>query len=405
MDEQSILYEIWLAQTCKHEPDKIARTIENLGNPKEVFSSDFYDERFRKSVGLSNVLTVKHNLDDAKRFLDNCRKNNINIISIEDDEYPERLRHINLPPRLLYSIGKLPDLNKLLCITVVGTRNCSKDGRKIAEDISEKLAESGVGIVSGMALGIDGAAHSGAMKAGGTTIAVLAGGVDLVYPPEHNKLYKFIQNYGAVISERPPGVRGRGYFYQQRNRIMVGLSQGVLIVEGKKSSGTAITARLATESNRDVYAIPGKPTELVAGLPNELIRDGVKLVTDPLDILEEYVGIYPEMLEYGMSIKGKPLVGKPLDKKGTVKETNVSYEDELLVNDSEFEKFLEKEIFNDNERRILRYLYTSKEKVYFDDIVDNCGIDAGTLGSMIIILQMKKAVKQDAGGQFALNIE
>lgn len=411
-EERDLLYRLWLNQSCDHDPDKVYRLLKKFGSPEAAFQANFYDPAFYRTLDLAQTLRLDRKLDSAGRLLAHCRKKGIQVISIADPAYPDRLKQIENPPQVLYALGTLPDLNRLASITVVGTRKCSPEGERIAGQLGRELADSGFGVVSGMALGIDGAAHTGALQAGGTTVAVLAGGVDLIYPTAHTELYRHIQNHGAILSERPPGTRGQAHFYRQRNRIMVGLSHGVVIVEGRERSGTSITARLAAEYNRDVFAVPGKPTDHLAELPNDLIQDGVKLVSGPLDILEEYIGVYPEMLEYGISIKGKPVVGSPRSTKtrrdacaeaertGEMRPIPAAKDEE-----TRFQAFLGREDFQEEERNILRFLRFAGGTAPFDDIADSCGIEAGALSSMLVILQMKKAVAQRAGGQYTLRTD
>lgn len=408
--EDEIIYRIWLSQCCGYNLNTAHKLLEKFGTAEEVYKANRYSLSFAKLVKLKNILRADTSLDGAKRILDKCRKNDIRVIADNDEKYPNGMREVNNPPLVLYSKGKLPDLNKTIGITIVGSRHCTDDGKKAAGALASKLADSGFVIVSGMAKGIDGAAHCGALSAGGTTLAVLAGGVDVIYPTEHVRLYQHIQEHGAILSERPPGTVGRGTFYNQRNRLIVGLSAGVVIAEGEKKSGTSITAKLAYDANRDVFAIPGNPINPFSELPNSLIADGAKVTINALDIIEEYVNVYPERLEYGISIKGKPVVGNPANLtvdggSKPVKEKPVPLPPENKYFDSHsFEKFLAESKFSDTECKILRYLSGKENAVLFDDIADECEIETAALSSMLIILQMKKAVVQSAGGQYKLNL-
>lgn len=413
MDDQQLLYRLWLCQNCGHDPDRVSRLLKKFGSPEGVFHANFYDPSFYRTMNLTGTLNIEPELEGAQRLLESCREQGIRILSITDSAYPENLRHTPNPPQVLYALGKLPDLNRLVCVTIVGTRRCSQEGRQIAEQLGRELSENGVAVISGMACGIDGGAHCGALQAGGTTLAVLAGGVDLVYPPEHTELYRFIRERGAILSERPPGMQGQPQFYRQRNRILAGISHGVVIVEGRERSGTSMTARLASEYSRDVFAVPGKPTDRLAELPNDLIRDGVKLVSGALDILEEYIGVYPEKLEYGLELKGTPVIGRisgtQEPKKGRSKRKSTSPKTEGRKPEEkqpvDFEEFLIKGDFQKEECEILRFLYNAGGAADFDELADGCEIDAGALSSMLIILQMKKAVAQSAGGRYALRID
>lgn len=410
MEESRLLHQLWLSLNCDHDPYLVDRVLKKYHTAEEAFQANFYDSDFYKTLRLDRTLRMDRTLDKAKRLLEQCRREEITILAPDDPNYPKRLLEGPQPPQILYGIGNLPDLNQMLGITIVGPRACTKEGARLTEELAESLAGSGIGIISGMAIGIDGAAHCGAMKAGGTTIAVLAGGVDRVYPPEHGRLYRHILEYGGILSERPPGMSGQGFFYRQRNRILTGLAHGVIVVEGLLKSGTAITAKFATQTNRDVFAIPGHPQEPMAALPNHLIQDGAKLILNGLDVIEEYVSVYPELLEYGLQQKRKQLVGRLSDlyttatpkKKQTVEPGQT--QGETTQNKPTLEDYFSRFELQKEEQEILRYLWEQGGEASFDDIADHCGIEIATLSSLLIILQMKKAVMQDAGGIYRFSL-
>ncbi len=394
MDEKQLLYRIWLNDCCNHDPKQIHRLFKEIGTPEEIFRTDFHKPPYSKLLRMGQKLRWHHNLDAVAKFLEECRQKGISLISIDDENYPNGLREVFDPPQILYVKGNVPDFNQMLGVAVVGTRKGSEEGIKFSKKLGYDLAVNGAVIVSGMAVGMDAASQWGALEAGGTTIAVLAGGVDVIYPKENAQLYRHILTHGCIVSEQPPGMIGKKHFYQQRNRIMVGLSHAVAIVEGKEKSGTAITTRLAMESHADVFAVPGNPMNVYAELPNQLLRDGCPPVTDALDIIEEYIGRYPEKLEYGISIKGKPIVG--INHKEKIKNAE--------GDKASFEMWLKQKGFSPEEEKILRYLKDAEQAVTFDDIAETCKMDAGLLGSQLIILQMKKAVSQSAGGQYRIEI-
>ncbi|WP_003541171.1 DNA-processing protein DprA [Desulfotomaculum nigrificans] len=208
------------------------------------------------------------------------------VITIEDDDYPTLLKDIYDPPPALFVRGKLPN-HERTAVAVVGSRKPSPYGLAAAEDIATELARSDIVIISGMARGIDTAAHRGALKGKGTTVAVLGCGPDVVYPKENARLMDKIIEQGAVISEFPPGMAPLAWHFPARNRIISGLSQAVLVVEAAEKSGALITADFALEQGRDVLAIPGNITSPNSVGTNKLIRQGARLVTKAEDILEE----------------------------------------------------------------------------------------------------------------------
>jgi len=210
----------------------------------------------------------------------------VKILSYHNPDYPSRLKQIYDYPPLLYVRGSLLPEDEW-CLAVVGTRRATVYGRQVTEEIVADLARSKITIVSGLARGIDSVAHHSALDAGGRSLAVFACGLDIVYPSENANLARSIIHQGAVVSEYPLGTRPRADNFPRRNRIMSGISLGVLVVEAGETSGAMITARLALEQNREVFAIPGSILSPASSGTNHLIQEGAKLVRDYTDILEE----------------------------------------------------------------------------------------------------------------------
>jgi DNA processing protein len=210
----------------------------------------------------------------------------VRLLPFTDPDYPERLRAIADPPPLLYVKGEILDGDER-AVAIVGSRSASDYGLKVARSISRGLASLGFTVVSGMARGIDGAAHEAALEAGARTIAVLGCGVDRVYPPEHVALYRRITGQGAVISEFPMGARPAAFNFPARNRLISGLALGVVVVEATERSGSLITAALALEQNREVFAVPGAVGSSRSRGAHRLIRQGAKLVESAEDVIEE----------------------------------------------------------------------------------------------------------------------
>ncbi|MDA0977175.1 MAG: DNA-processing protein DprA [Proteobacteria bacterium] len=218
------------------------------------------------------------------------------LVSVIDADYPERLREIHDPPALLFASGRRSLLSSDHCLAVVGARSASAYGRAQAERIAREVAAQGVTIVSGLALGIDGAAHQGALAAGGDTIAVLGSGCDQVYPRRHWKLAAHIRDQGLLVSEYPPGTLAAPFHFPRRNRILVGICQATLVVEAALKSGSLISAKLAANEGREVMAIPGLVTSRQSHGVHQLIRDGATLVESGTDVLQE-LGLQGAALE------------------------------------------------------------------------------------------------------------
>ena len=248
---------------------------------------------------VSSILEERSKIDPLNE-LDLVGKAGVKAYTWNDPEYPPRLKEIDDKPPVLFVRGELiPDDE--WAVAIVGTRRASPYGRQAAEHFSTDLARQGITVVSGLARGVDGVAHRSALAIGGRTIGVLASGLDIIYPPEHAKLSGEVTQHGALVSEYPLGTKPRADYFPRRNRILSGISLGVLIVEGDEDSGSLITARAALDQNREVFAVPGSiysPTHRGA---NKLIQKGeAKLVTRTEDILEELnltMTTAPEQLE------------------------------------------------------------------------------------------------------------
>ena len=234
-----------------------------------------------------------------------CRNNGVGILFWQDEQYPASLRPLRDPPVLLYFKGKLPDLARRLCISVVGTRSMREYGKRMAYKIGYELAATGTVVVSGMALGNDSVAAAGAIGANGQTVAVLGCGIDIVYPREHTKLYDEILKRGAILTEYPPATPPEGRNFPVRNRLISGLSRGTVVIEGDLRSGSMITAKTALLQGRDIYAFPGNVGETSSTGSNQLISDGASIVLKARDVLENYTFLYRDVLDMARLLKAE----------------------------------------------------------------------------------------------------
>lgn len=304
---RELLY-LWLSLGLGYGSRSGKRILERFQTPERFFeASDGQWRSCRLSNGEVSALKPR-NLEMAQKTAEVCRNKGIHLLCPGGQAYPNRLWEIPNPPVLLYCQGAPPNVEESLCLAVVGTRKATVDGIKSAFELSYQLAKAGVVIVSGGALGADQAALEGALQARGKTIAVLGCGVDVDYPPNFARMRsRILENGGAVLSEYPPGTKPYGGNFPIRNRILSGLSQGVLVIEAPKRSGALITARLALEQNRDVFALPGSVRSEASFGTNQLIKDGAKPVTCGEDILEEYAYAYSETVSIpkpeGLSIE------------------------------------------------------------------------------------------------------
>jgi DNA processing protein len=263
------------------------RLLDKLKSPQAIFRASTSElEGAGMSAAQARNITTGYSFDDAVEQQQKLMNAGAQLISIHDARYPQRLREIFDPPLLLFAIGRT-ELMSAHSIAVVGTRRPTPYGIAATERLSADLARAGLAIVSGMARGIDAAAHRAALTEGGDTVAVLGCGVDVLYPVDNRKLYDDISRRGVLISEFPMGTPAYPQNFPIRNRIVSGISSGVLIVEGAQHSGSAITARLAMDQGREVFAVPGNITSKMSWGPNLLVKQGAKLVQEWTDVTNE----------------------------------------------------------------------------------------------------------------------
>ncbi|GIP33054.1 DNA processing protein DprA [Paenibacillus sp. J2TS4] len=291
-------------------------------------------------------------------------KTQVQIVTIYDETYPYRLRHISRPPWVLYTKGdlKLLDANPF---AIVGTRTPTAYGRKAASELALRLSEAGFCIVSGLARGIDSSAHLGALQGRAKTIAVLGTSIDKIYPPENRTLYRQIEEQGLLISEFSPGTVSHPGLFPLRNRIIAGISLGTLVVEAAGKSGSLITADQALNESRDLFAVPGPISSPKSSGTNLLIQNGAKLVTCAEDIIEEYKG----------RITHQTYTGSPSEDKD---------EPDLT----------------EEEREILDFI--SFEPTTIDYLLEQTQTNFGHLHTILLSLSMKKKIAQRAGSAYVL---
>lgn len=277
------LYLLWLSLIFEGSYSLLQKYLLKNPTEKNLFSSNNVET-------LPEKLRLRFSSDILKQRAESefsfCRKNNIHLMSFLSKEYPINLQNSSSPPPILYYKGNIIPQDEI-SISVIGSRNFTPYGKIVAQKTAFELASAKITIISGMARGIDSFAHQSAISAGGRTIAVLGNGVNIVYPAENNKLYQQICENGAVISEFPLHVAPLAKNFPIRNRIVAGLSLGTLVIEAAKKSGTLITARLAAEAGREVYAVPGNLYTPTSEGTNSLIKDGAKIITNSKDIITD----------------------------------------------------------------------------------------------------------------------
>lgn len=297
MKNKDTLYWIWLSVALGAGSSAFRSLISLYDTPFDIFRAEEAElEQVPNLTERAKRTLCDKSLQRATEILDVCEREGIGVLCYDEDAYPRALREIQKPPMLLYYRGNLPDFNRNLCVGIVGTRSMSAYGMRQAYKMSYELASAGAFVVSGMAKGIDGVAAAAALKAGGTTVAVLGCGVDVIYPSHHRNLSREIARTGVILSEYAPGSRPNNYHFPMRNRIISGLSQATVVVEAGIGSGSLITAKDAILQGRDVFAIPANVGSKGADGTNGLLRDGARMALSTDDILAPYQYTYAESL-------------------------------------------------------------------------------------------------------------
>lgn len=282
------MYESWLAGIRPLTSEKKRKLKNCVGDAKEIYNMK--ETQLKEMLFLNdkdrNTITMAKKQKNLETEFENLRKKEIRVITYDMNQYPQRLKQIASPPYALYCKGNLPD-EKEKIIAIVGARKCTTYGEKLALEYGEILAKSGIQIISGMARGIDGAAQRGALNGQGATYSILGCGVDICYPKEHQGLYMDIQKKGGILSEQPPGEPPFGSYFPARNRIISGLADVVLVMEAKEKSGSLITADMALEQGKDVYALPGPVTSPMSQGCHRLIQQGADILLSPEDLLKD----------------------------------------------------------------------------------------------------------------------
>lgn len=300
-------YGYWLDNLPNIGIKKIERLLDLFMTSEGIFratekelSALWKDGAFGGSFSEKDLETLaqNRNLDQLHYNYTKLIQNGIYFVSREDIEYPEKLLNIYGAPYALYVKGRLPEKGQKL-LAVVGARECSPYGKEMAKYLAGAVAKEGIPIISGLARGIDSYAHQGALSLSGVTYGILGCGIDICYPRENISMYMDIQKDGGIISEYAPGIAPIAGNFPMRNRIISGLSDGILIIEAKEKSGSLITVDYGLEQGKEIYALPGRATDRLSEGCNNLIRMGAKLITSPKDILEDLLPQYSDSTEEG----------------------------------------------------------------------------------------------------------
>lgn len=397
----ALKYWIWLT-TLGNTPGEFAPfLLEYFGSPEAAYAAG--EEEYDCIPNLPRLIReglCKKSLDGAEKILEDCDQLGLRLVTMQDTEYPERLRHIHNPPCLLYVKGRLPRIDEEVAVAMVGARRCTPYGETTARTLGLQLARQGAMVISGTAQGIDAAAVSGALRGGGTVVSVLGNGADVIYPKNHLSLYEDVAASGALVGEYPPGTRPAGHHFPVRNRIISGLSLGVVVVEADVRSGALITARLALDQGRDVFAVPGNIDAPMSRGANGLISRGeAQLVLSAETILEEYRYLYPHRIPGNAPLpetvvqarlgQEKPPEREPKDAPPPLAEKPLPA--------ISLEK--QPEAFTDDEICLLRAL--EGRSLTPDELTEGTGIPVRRVLSALTMLQVRQMVREAPGKRFA----
>lgn len=343
----------------------VNKLLNHYGDLRELWNASLKELNSLKEIKPEAIekLYKNKNINYIEELFINLNKYNIDVITIFDDNYPDGLKYIVDCPKVLYKKGNITKEDNL-AIGIVGSRKATSYGKWACERFTKELVKMGVTIVSGLALGIDAIAHKVALEEGGRTIGVLGNGLDTVYPKNNLYLYNEIEKQGAILTEFSLGVKPLAFNFPQRNRIISGLSLGVIVIEAKEKSGSLITAHHAMNQGKDVFALPGNINSIYSGGTNKLIKDGAKPLLDIEDIIEE-------IFELQMKVRD-------------IKKERIDYSN-----------------FSDTEIKIIKIL--EEGPTHMDTISYKTGISISTVISILTILEMKGIIKELSSRTFSIS--
>ena len=286
-------YWIWLTLALGYKTPKVLKVCEFSFSIAEFYECGENHWKLCPGITTADIQKLKSTaLSSADKIINRCMELNIDIITFDDERYPMCLKNIYAPPCVLYVKGEFPDLDNRFTVGIVGTRNASKYGLRVAYDAASNLTRAGALIISGGALGIDSAGHRGALAAGGDTVCVVGAGIDVNYISQNAKMREYITTHGCLVTEYPPGTQPKPYHFPARNRIIAAFSDAVLIVEAARRSGALITANLAQEQGKEVFAVMGNINAAYSEGTNALIKDGAYPYTHYTDIIDAFPNVY-----------------------------------------------------------------------------------------------------------------
>lgn len=414
-------YWIWLQNALGYSA-KLSKIIDEFSSAKDLYNAGEIEWRMSTSLTEKQVQKlITCDLNQSEEVIFSCNDNNWQIIDYDDSRYPNRLKQIIDPPAVLYACGELPDIDNLVAIGIVGTRKASEYAVKATHILSKGITEAGALVVSGGALGIDTYAHKGAISAGGKTVALLGNGLGANYLKQNEALRRIISQNGALVTEFQPFTPATKITFPLRNRIISGMSLGVVVVEAGVKSGSLITANLAINQNRDVYAVPSSIMASEFAGTNKLISDGAKIALDPISILQDYAADYDtidlskvrssveimlDSSEQNLDLTDvKKKSSKELNEKPTVENNKVDkkYSFDNLEQGRQHRLDVEDKVLKltGNNKKV--YDCLSDQYMNIDDIIEKVDIPPAKVLSALTYLEIIKVIESASGKRFKLS--
>ncbi len=387
-------YWLWLSSAPVSFRAK-ALLLERFGDPESAFFAP--PGSFRGIHGISPLEAAALELKDrsgVSRIREECQAQGLQIISLQDAAYPNRLRHIYAPPVVLYVRGRMPALDENAPVAVIGTRNASAYGLQMGRDLAYQIVKCGGIVVSGLTRGIDAEAARGALLADGCCVAVLG----TPHEQERGFLAKDVAARGAVLSEYPPGMAAQRSFFRERNRIAAGISVGVLVVEAPAKRGTRLFAEEAAEQGKELFAVPGCVNDENSAGTLAMLKEGAKLVTCGWDVMSEFQGLYPDKIHPPESTAAP--VETPSE------ETAETVAGQKAVDKAGGEDYidLEKQLAGLSEEQLKIIAAIDRNSSHIDDIVEATGLPVGKVLGNLTLLEVKGYIRRDAGKRITLKI-
>ena len=389
----ALKYWLWLTGLPGLGNQARLRLLERFPDPEDLYYADEGELLLTDGITRDQAALLQNkSLKTAETILGDCQRLGLRILTIQDAEYPSRLKNIYDPPVLFYTKGRLPALDEEAAVALVGTRSCTPYGISCARKLGQGLAKGGAIVVSGLAKGVDAEGTHAALRAGGFAVGVVGNGLDIAYPSSSRYLYEDLAAAGLIISEYPPGTRPAAGHFPARNRIISGLSVATVVVEAPERSGALITASTALDQGRDVFAVPG-PIDAESSVGcNRLIRDGAGLASDAWDILREYEHRFPGKLRREGTAEPPQETGYAREERPEPKPVAPSFS---LQKDGQG--------LTEDQIALLRLL-PEEEGALIDDLAEASGIPVRRVLSALTILEIGELALQHPGKRYTRSV-